>query len=336
MKVICVRDGDRLSALLPIISSGSKATAAANSETPFSGVLAESRDASRVLVDELYGRRLRRVDMWPMEDGSWGLDACAAAASRHRYRSVSRSIGRSPFVPLDEGWDAYRERLDKKVLSEIRRRRKRLEAAGGLVLQIEDRDDDARSLLDEGLRIEASGWKGSEGTAIIARPEALRFYREITEWAEARGSLRLCFLRLGGRALAFDLSFEEGGAHYLLKTSFDPEYRKFGPGILMRHDMIERCFSEGLTRYEFLGHDEAWKHEWAHDFRDQILLRSFSPSPAGRVEHAIHAHAAPLLRRRGATSERSGDRPSLRGRISCARCACRRRRSRRDRSFRAP
>ncbi|MGH2754736.1 MAG: GNAT family N-acetyltransferase, partial [Actinomycetota bacterium] len=93
------------------------------------------------------------------------------------------------------------------------------------------------------------------------------------------------------------LSLEEGGIHFLLKTSYDPEFGSFGPGILIRHDMIERAFAAGLTSYEFLGHDEPWKHRWARHFRDQILLRSFAPSLVGRLEGAVYAHGAPLARR---------------------------------------
>ena len=80
--------------------------------------------------------------------------------------------------------------------------------------------------------MEGSGWKTR--TAIASRPDTRRFYRDVARWAAGRGWLRLGFLRLDGRALAFDFCLEHAGTHYLLKTGFDPAFRAYGPGMLMR------------------------------------------------------------------------------------------------------
>ena len=297
LQILCLRGPLGLDALVPLIVSRTTAGSAANSETPFSGMLAAGDEAARNLAEGLFVRRWRRLTLWPLEAGSSSLDASRRAADVHGYRSVARTIGRSPHIPLDQGWDAYRSDVSSKVLSEVRRRRRHLEARGRLSLEVYDGGSDVAGLLSEGLKVEASGWKGAEGTAIAARPQAVRFYQEIAEWASARGSLRLAFLRLDDRPIAFDLCLEEDGVHFLLKTSYDPEFRTFGPGILMRHDMIERAFQEGLRSYEFLGHDEEWKHRWAKRFRDQILLKCYAPSLVGRAERVLYEHGAPVARR---------------------------------------
>jgi CelD/BcsL family acetyltransferase involved in cellulose biosynthesis len=297
LEVLCVRGPSGISGVLPMVRSGSTASSAANSETPFSGLLADDAATSAAVADSLFEHSFRRVTLWPLEAGSRSLEVCERAADSHGYRSVTRVTGRSPYVPLDEGWDTYRESVSSKVLSEVRRRRRKLEAEGHLSLDVEDGMGDIGALLAEGLQVEASGWKGAQGTAIATRPEALGFYKDVTDWASSRGSLLMAFLRLDGRPIAFDLCLEEGGVHFLLKTSFDPEFRAFGPGILIRHDMIERAFGEQLVRYEFLGHDEEWKHRWAKHFRDQILLKCYAPTVSGRVERALYEHGAPVARR---------------------------------------
>ena len=52
---------------------------------------------------------------------------------------------------------------------------------------------------DDALRLEASGWKLREGTAICSRPGVQRFYTLFAERAAARGWLRLLFLTVGGQ-----------------------------------------------------------------------------------------------------------------------------------------
>ena len=61
--------------------------------------------------------------------------------------------------------------------------------------------DGTTALLDEFVRVEASSWK-LEPSALAARPHMEAFFREVSRRFAARGEVRLCFLRCGGRAVA--------------------------------------------------------------------------------------------------------------------------------------
>jgi glucose/arabinose dehydrogenase len=43
-------------------------------------------------------------------------------------------------------------------------------------------------LLAEGFRVEASGWKGAAGSAIIAHRNTHQFYREVASWGAEQGA----------------------------------------------------------------------------------------------------------------------------------------------------
>ena len=49
---------------------------------------------------------------------------------------------------------------------------------------------DLDELLDEGFRVEGSGWKQRQGTAVADNPHIGRFYRKFAAWAAERGWLR--------------------------------------------------------------------------------------------------------------------------------------------------
>src|SRR5207245_1703401 len=187
------------------------------------------------------------------------LDDCVDAARGARHRVIVRALERSPYVTVDGDWTAYEARRDGKLLRELRRRGRRLGEQGRVELDVADGRERLDELLAEGLRIEAAAWKGERGTAIESSADTRRFYSEVARWAAARGWLRLAFLRLDGRPLAFDYCIEDQGVHYLLKTGYDPGYHAFAPGMLIRREMIARAFSNGLASYEFLGVDEPWK-----------------------------------------------------------------------------
>jgi CelD/BcsL family acetyltransferase involved in cellulose biosynthesis len=182
-------------------------------------------------------------------------------------------------------------------VGEIRRRRRLLEAQGQLVVRVEDGRERLDELLAEGFHVEASGWKGAEGSAIIAQPQTHQFYREVARWGAERGILRLAFLRLNGHPLAFDLCLEDQGVHYLLKTGYDPAYGKLGPGILLRYEMLARAFANGFTSYEFLGADAPWKQRWTDTCRERMLFQAFAPSLTGTLEWAVITYGWSLAKR---------------------------------------
>jgi CelD/BcsL family acetyltransferase involved in cellulose biosynthesis len=96
-------------------------------------------------------------------------------------------------------------------------------------------------------------------------------------------------LRLDGRALAFDYCLQYNGTHYLLKTGYDPAFGKFAPGMIIRHMMLARAFSEGTTTYDFLGlgSDYAWKREWTGTQQERLFMQMFAPTAPGFLDRAI-------------------------------------------------
>ena len=114
---------------------------------------------------------------------------------------------------------------------------------GEVSLEIESGAERLDDLLAEGFEVEARGWKGLRGTAVASDPQTLSFYTEVARWAASRDLLRLAFLRVDGRALAFHFSLESEGKHYLLKPGYDERFRKAGPGTVLTYRMIVSALS---------------------------------------------------------------------------------------------
>lgn len=296
LEVLVLRRGGALAGVMPMCRRNSTATSLTNPESPHFDALGEDRAVVEGLVDALIGAGHHRVSVEYLAAGGASVGALRAAASRARYRVIQRPQTRAPYVDTRRSWPEYRAALSTKVLRELRRRRRRMEQLGEVSLEVRSEGpfDDA---LAEHFDLESAAWKGAAGTAILARSDTRRFYTRVAHWAAERGALRVAFLRLGGRAIAGDLCLEEDGVHYLLKTGFDPAYRAFGPGIMIRHDMIARAFEKGLQSYEFLGTAEPWKLPWATGTRDSVYLHALSPTIRGYAELAWITRAKPLARR---------------------------------------
>lgn len=292
---VTLRDRGRLVALLPLLQERRGLRSPTNWHSIQFGPLSADDGSARLLLQHLFTGRWPRIDLGHLAPRT-ADDArrAAAACGRHQVFWVQQ---RAPYIAIDQPWESYAERLDRRWLRQLESRRRRLARDGLLYLDVTDGASDLDRLLREGFQLEAAGWKGEGGTSILSHATTRRFYGELAAWAASRGWLRLAFLRLSGRAIAFDLCIEHDGVHYFLKTGFDPSLRASAPGLILRHDMIRRSFDLGLRRHELLGGDERWKMAWTETTREMGRLVALRASPIGQLEWAAYAHGRPLLKR---------------------------------------
>lgn len=292
LEVVAVRrDGD-LRAILPLMRRARGLRAVANWHTPEFGVTSDDPDATRELAEAVFG------------DGHAGYvllrflgpggEELAQAARRSGYAAVSRPLQESPFLRLSAGWDAIAKPNEKQV----RKRRSRLAAELGAVeLDVWNEDGELAPALEEAFVLEGSGWKLEGGTAIVSHPATRRFYTDVARWAAAEGMLRLFVLRAGGRGVATQFALEAAGRLYLLKTGFDPQVRRFGPGTMLQHDLVQWAAARGLESIEFLGAPDPSKLEWTRTCRSRVALEAFAPGMVGVAARAAYLHGRPLARR---------------------------------------
>jgi CelD/BcsL family acetyltransferase involved in cellulose biosynthesis len=283
--------------VIPLRQRGRRLHAPTNTESPLFEPLAADGDAAAELTRALLLRCPGGLVLAPVDPESDVTVGALTAAAQARARHLRRTVLRSPRLAVTGTWADFEARLPAGRRQNLRRRRRRLEEAmGAVALEVSDGSDRLAADLDDGLRLEASGWKSEAGTAILARATAARFYRLLAREASARGWLRLAFLRAGDRRIAFDYCLEHDGVHYLLKTGFDEGLRPFGPGMLLRAEMVRRAHEQAMCSYELLGNDDPWKQDWCSGVRERISLQVMPRTATGRVIWAAESFGRPLAR----------------------------------------
>lgn len=303
--------GNEVVAVMPLQRSRSGLSSLTNWHTPAYTVVAREPSDAEALLRRVVGRCGGRLTLdfvpAPLADL---LEHVAGGCGARSHRRV---LEHAPYIALQDGWTAH---VDKHLLSDLHRRARRLGERGTVGFDVVDGTEGLEGSLHEGLLVEASGWKGRAGTAIVSSPSTHGFYRDVSRWLADQGLLRLAFLRVDGMAAAFDLGVEHGGAHYLLKTGYDEQLRTYAPGKQLRLRMIEACTARGLTTYELLGDQLSWKRAWTPLRREFLQVHAFPHGLDGSREWIVHAKALPAartardgLRRLGSrTARRDGSR----------------------------
>ncbi len=295
--LLALRRGAGLAGVLALEEVHGALRSPTNWHTPsFAGVFADG-DAAKILLEAALARTRRHLELSFLNTGSFLAKALDGLGLEPGMRTHSRVIERSPYLALPDTAAAFEATLSGKRRSGLRRIWRRLAEVGDVSLRVSDGGARLDDLLAEGFDVERSGWKGERGTAICSQQSTLQFYTEIAHRFARRGWLRLAFLRLDGRPIAFDLAIERGGMHYLLKTGYLETLRSRAPGIALRHEMILRCIANHCKSYEFLGSDDPWKQEWTRSSHERLQLHAFRATVSGRVDFLFVARTIPVARR---------------------------------------
>jgi CelD/BcsL family acetyltransferase involved in cellulose biosynthesis len=297
LTLLALRRDERLAAVGAFARRSGRLSALANVHSPFFALLGEDDDAERALARAIYAQPARQVAMAFVPRAPWLEDAGPGAGRLLIWTPLQRS----PYVRLSGDFAEFEASLSKRFVTDIRRRRRALGREGAISLEVVDERERVDALLEEAFNLESSGWKDARGTAITSREDTRTFYTEVARWAADAGFLRLVFLRLDGRAIAFEYAFDDGRSWWFLKGGVDPALKRFAPGKLLAHGLIERAYEHGLQTFEFLGADEPWKRDWRPEYRDLFLQLAARRSPLALAETSLligyRRYALPLARR---------------------------------------
>ncbi|HZI94541.1 MAG TPA: GNAT family N-acetyltransferase [Patescibacteria group bacterium] len=217
-----------------------------------------------------------------------------ATADRHRterWRSCD-----SPYLSVDGSWDGYRQKLDRKHRANLRNRLDRLCRMGNVEVEVIEKPEQTHAALEEGWALEAAAWKGQAGTAIGCLPDARGFYEAFAMRAARRGWLRLYFLKINGRRIAFCYGLCYRNRTFELKPGYDPRYAPFSPSTTLCSMMIEQAFRHGQEEVDFLGANDGWKRSWTPTTRPHDWLFVFRPGVRSRLVRWAKFRLAPVLR----------------------------------------
>jgi CelD/BcsL family acetyltransferase involved in cellulose biosynthesis len=287
-KALTITAGEELLGVAPITSTRRLLHSPTNWHTPFYGVLGADGPTHEALAQALVERVPQRLEIRFLEAGDHLLELLRGEAADRGMSTHERVIASSPYVPVQGTWAEYEQGLSKNLRKNLRRRRRQLEERGVVSVTVHEGADDLERLLDDAFRIEASGWKGERGTAIVSQPETRAFYSDIAKWAAETGDLRLTFLRVDDEPIAFDFALESGRVHYSLKSGYDEKYKIYGPGTELMRALLERAFDEGLDRFDLLGTTDEFKRAWAGEHsRELVAFQAFAPGLLGTADRFV-------------------------------------------------
>ncbi len=132
------------------------------------------------------------------------------------------------------------EGISGRHKKELRRKQNRLAEEGKIEFVALEKPEEISHWVEDFLRLEASGWKGSEKSAFASAESDRRFFQSLISGAFANQRLMMLALKLNGEPIAMKLNFVTGRGSFAFKIAFDESYARFSPGVLLEIENMQR------------------------------------------------------------------------------------------------
>ncbi len=148
---------------------------------------------------------------------------------------------------LDATRDAdelLRDALGAKKLKELRRQRHRLAEHGAVSFEVARTPEDVAAAIETFLTLEASGWKGQRGTALVQDDGDAGFIRRATVALAEAGQCEIVTLRAGDTPVAAAIVLRHQDRAFYFKLGIDERFAKFSPGVQLTLDLTRHLCAD--------------------------------------------------------------------------------------------
>ena len=157
---------------------------------------------------------------------------------------VLSSYIRASLDATQDGETLLREALGARKLKELRRQRHRLEEHGPVVFEVARRPDEIGPALEAFLQLEASGWKGKRGTALIQHAGDATFIRRAVPALAETAQCEIVSLRAGTIPVAAGIVLRHQDRAFFFKLGIDERFARYSPGVQLTLDLTRHLCAD--------------------------------------------------------------------------------------------
>jgi CelD/BcsL family acetyltransferase involved in cellulose biosynthesis len=157
-----------------------------------------------------------------------------------------------------DGKSYLEKALSGSSRKKLRQHRRRLAEKGALTTVIAAEPNAVHRALEDFMQMEAAGWKGRQGTAVLSDAGNAAFMRKAIVRMAALGSASIHALYLDQKPVSMQIILRAGSAAFTWKTAYDEQFHDFSPGMLLFEEYTAAFLADkSISHVDSCAHDDS-------------------------------------------------------------------------------
>jgi len=256
-----IREGGTIAGIAPLLIRGTEASFIGSADLcdylDFVIVPGKEIDFFNILLDDLQGRGIRRLNLRPLKPNSSVLTYLVSIA-KNRHYDVSRNeedVSLELDLPLT--WQEYLNTLTQKQRHEVNRKLRRLGEAGDVNYRVVEDSNSLLDSMDLFLRLFRQSRKDK---AIFLTNQIESFFRSLVEATARSGLLRFGILELNASPAAVIMYFDYNNSVFLYNNGYDLRHSFLSVGLISKVLCLKDSIERGRSKFDFLKGAEEYKY----------------------------------------------------------------------------
>lgn len=199
-----------------------------------------------------------KLDWYNLPDDSPTLAALKAEGEKRGWTHLEEVYRPTPRIALNNDFEEYLSRVEKKQRHEIRRKMRRAAESGRARFYVVPKDADIEPEMEAFFHL------------MIQDPNKALFLKDVMRHqishairaAHELGYLWLAFLEVDGVKAAALLNFDYKGKLWGYNSGVSREYMELSPGWVLMAQVIQWCCENGRYEFDFMRGDEDYKYRF--------------------------------------------------------------------------
>ncbi len=256
-----LREESRVVGFAPLVVKGGTACFVGDADVcdylDFVVAPGHERDLFERLLDDLSADGVTRLDLGPVRPDSVVCTHLKDIAHSRGHQVLCRQADVSLELDLPATWHEYLSLLRNRQRHEVRRKLRRLRAAG----EVRHRCIEEGTQLQEYLEVFFRLFSLSrDEKARFMTPGMDSFFRALARSMAEIGLLRFGILELDHVPAAMTMGFDYDGWHYLYNSAYAPRFDHLSVGLLCKVLCMKDSIARGTRKWSFLKGSEPYKY----------------------------------------------------------------------------
>jgi hypothetical protein len=178
------------------------------------------------------------------ESGAFAVALDAVLARKGQPNARFSHHHRALLDPGNERAGYIERAISSGRRKELRRQHRRLEELAPVSFTQSCNPAEIAAALQDFFVLEASGWKGAAGSAIVDDPSIKTFVQDAVLGLAAERGARIDRMLLDERAIAATVTLQSGNTAWCWKIAYNESVGRFSPGVQLVCELTERLLAD--------------------------------------------------------------------------------------------